>query len=128
MKKLLTLVLLFSVTVLSAQVTITTEGSMYCDYNTETEEFENCEEYSEYVSRFVLNDEETIFIHTTSDMVSTYYIDEVDHKIDKNIYIYYVTSDVGNEYIFVIDIEQNVFKILSTENNYGLFHRLKRIF
>lgn len=74
----------------------------YCYWNEYTEKFGSCEGYDES-SLFVMNKTETMFTHTIESMKSTYYVNNRKYDEAKDVWLYYVTSDVGNEYIYIFD-------------------------
>jgi len=67
-------------------------------------------------SMFELNDEETMFTHTTPDMTSTYYIKGREFDDEKEVWTYKVLSDVGNKYIYIFDPKHNQIRALMTVN------------
>ena len=122
-------ILLMGVLVGQAQITLTTEGSGVCYWNEETEHFDKeCRFNEETVTKFWFNYGETVLVHTTSEMKSTYYVDSTDHKEDKDLYIYYVTSDVGNKYVYYFDIANYEIRTMTMTGEYLIVNFIKGIF
>jgi hypothetical protein len=114
MKKILlglVLMLGFTSTNVTAQTFYSCTEKVYCYYNDETEEFDNCDEYIEESSLFEVNETMTVFIHTTESMKSTYYVRSTE-TLDSGLIIYHVISDVGNEYSYVFDDEYDEIRCL----------------
>ncbi len=117
MKKLIQLCGLVLVAgIIHAQSTlhISTDYKQTCYWNTTTSDFDKCGDNAEFSSMFTLNDAETIFTHTTSDIKSSYYVKDKEYKSEYDSYIYNVTSDVGNKYMFIVDLKNKLLKILSS--------------
>lgn len=58
---------------------------------------------SEEASLFVFNDAETMITHTTDKGKTTYFVHDKEFNSNYDTFIYEVTSDTGNEYLFYID-------------------------
>ena len=80
-------------------------------YDKNTEEFEYITGYDES-SMFKINTKLTMFEHTTPDMTSSYFVSESEFNEEGNTLTMYVTSDVGNEYLYVFDLEDNEIIVL----------------
>jgi hypothetical protein len=128
MKKLTTLLLLLQTLVVSAQITITTENAEICDWNVKTESFDKDCEFYTTSSKYEFNKTETVITHTTPEMKSTYYVDFTEHNPDNKIYTYFVTSDVGNKYVFLIDLNVSLLKTMPLSGEYVIFHYVKYIY
>ncbi len=102
--------------VIHAQTTlhISTDYKQTCYWNDTKGTFENCGTNDEFPSMFTLNADQTIFTHTTSDIKSSYYVKDKEYKSEYDSYVYNVTSDVGNKYMFIIDLKNKLVKILSS--------------
>jgi hypothetical protein len=50
-----------------------------------------------------MNKDETMFTHTIESMKSTYYVTSSEYDKEKEVWSYYVTSDVGNKYLYIFD-------------------------
>ncbi|MDC1395640.1 hypothetical protein N8368_03940 [Bacteroidia bacterium] len=94
-----------------AQVSISCRAREYCNWNSDDEKFEDCSGREES-SLFVLNENRTLFTHTTETMSSTYYIQDVEHDKENDLYLYKVISDVGNKYLYVFDIKNDEIRAL----------------
>ena len=94
-----------------AQYYFSTTHRDYYKYNDLTEDFDKVSGYDEN-SMFKINENLTMFEHITPNMTSTYYVtnssfDEDDGQLSLN-----VTSDVGNEYLYIFDINDNEIRVL----------------
>lgn len=87
----------------------------YCTWSEITKTFDNCEGYDEN-SLFVVNKAETMFTHTIESMKSTYYVTSRERDKEKDIWCYYVISDVGNKYFFIIDPKNKQIKAVSVKD------------
>ena len=67
---------------------------------------ENLEE----VSLFAFNEDMTLIKHTTASIQSSFYIsDSWQNEDGENIFYFFVTSDVGNKYLMIVDyVNKNV--------------------
>ncbi|MBU3676607.1 MAG: hypothetical protein FGM54_05420 [Chitinophagaceae bacterium] len=113
MKKLLLLifVFIFHSVVVSAQTSFSCTYRQYCKWNKYLEKFEDCQGYEES-SLFVMNKNETMFTHTIETMKSTYYVNSSEYDKEKDVWSYYVTSDVGNKYLYVFDPKNLEIRVL----------------
>ena len=93
---------LLGLTNLKAQISFSCTYRQYCEWNEYTEKFGNCQGYEES-SLFVMNENETMFTHTIETMKSTYYVNSKEYDKEKDVWSYNVTSDVGNNYLYVFD-------------------------
>ena len=87
---------------LKAQISFSCTYRQYCNWNENSEKYEDCEGYDES-SLFVMNKAETMFTHTIETLKSTYYIDSKEYDKKNDVYTYNVTSDVGNKYYYIFD-------------------------
>jgi hypothetical protein len=113
MKKTI-LILTFAIlglTNLKAQTSFSCTYKQFCEWNKVTEKFGNCEGYEES-SLFVLNKDETMFTHTIETMKSTYYVTSSEYDKEKEVWSYYVTSDVGNKYLYIFDPKKEEIRAL----------------
>jgi hypothetical protein len=94
-----------------AQVSITCHAREYCNWNSDDKKFEDCSGHEES-SLFVFNENRTLFTHTTETMSSTYYIQDVELDKENDLYLYKVISDVGNKYLYVIDVKNHEIRVL----------------
>lgn len=88
----------------------------YCAWNSTTQVFEKCEG-SEESSLFEWNESMTMFTHTISSLKSTYYLKSKRYDSENKVWIYTVTSDVGNNYIYVFDEVLKEVKVLITSGS-----------
>lgn len=93
---------------------ISTDYKQTCYWNESKSTFDNCGDNAEYASMFTLNADQTIFTHTTASIKSSYYVKDHEYRSDYDSYIYNVTSDVGNKYMFIIDLKNKLVKIMSS--------------
>jgi hypothetical protein len=88
----------------------------YCQWNSETKKFENCEGSKES-SLFEMNEKETMFTHTTESLQSSYYVKSKKYDAENKVWLYTVKSDVGNSYVYVFDAESKQIKVLITSGD-----------
>ncbi len=113
---LITLVLLSLGWTISAQAFFScTHRSLY-HYNEYTREYDLINGYDEN-SLFELNDDVTMFTHTTPTIKSTYYITDKEYDEDASLYTFNVRSDVGNKYTYMFDLENELIKVLSIDED-----------
>lgn len=94
-----------------AQVSFSCYHREYCSWNNVLDDFVDCHGYDE-ASLFVMNDSETMFTHTTEDIKSTYYVKSREYDEDNDVWVYNVTSDVGNEYIYIFDPKNKEIRVV----------------
>ena len=99
-----------------SQVSFSCTYREYCDWNNYTKKFENCEGYEES-SLFVMNEAETVFTHTTETIKSSYFVKSSEYDKENDVYTYFVTSDVGNDYYYIFDIKNKEVRILITKED-----------
>ena len=115
MKKIL-LILLFVPFIGHAQTSFSCNYKEFCDWDELNEVWERDCDYFENHCLFEMNDAETMFIHTTEKMKSTYYVKEKLSGKD-NQFTYNVVSDVGNEYFYIFDIKNKEVKAITEDEN-----------
>lgn len=130
MKRLLFLFLLVgSTTLLQAQTAyFSTDKITYCDWDNDNEEFINCNE-SAKSTLFKLNDDETMFTHTTESISSSYFVESKEYDKQTDTHSYKVKSDVGNSYTFIVDLKNEKFSIVGVNKSGGVYllrHHIKR--
>ena len=135
MKKLLLLLLFVTPIICFSQTSFSSEYTQQCDWNHYEGNWDDCGDAYEYNSLFVMNKDETMFTHTTSEMKSTYYIKSIEYseeEANKDLYSYEVVSDVGNEYFFIFDFKNKEVRAVSTrgeeEDWYLIIWHIKSIF
>lgn len=113
-----------------AQVSFSCYHREYCDWNDALEEFESdCRGYDE-ASLFVMNEDETMFTHTTENIKSTYYVKEREYDAKNDVYTYDVVSDAGNKYYYIFDPKNKEIRVLADADDYNTMIRfyVKAIF
>ncbi len=95
-----------------AQISFSSAHQEWCIWLEESSEFGNCSRWEES-SLFVMNKDETMFTHTIESKKSTYYVISREHNIENDVWTYDVKSDVGNKYLYVFDLNNNVIKAVS---------------
>ncbi|MDX2302933.1 MAG: hypothetical protein NW226_09035 [Microscillaceae bacterium] len=102
----------------SAQSFFSCDYRQFCTWNSTNKKFEDCKS-SSYKSLFKLNADETVFIHTTEGQESYYYVTAKEYDAEKEVFTYYVNSDSGNKYYFVLDIKNKQLRALplSSDDN-----------
>lgn len=111
MKKLLLVLSILCAQSLVAQTSYSCTNRIYCFWEESTDSFTDCGELYEENSLFVLNENKTMFTHTTETIKSTYYIKSFE-VLENGLKIYYVVSDVGNNYVYVFDNENKEIRCL----------------
>lgn len=110
-KTLLVLIILLIHFSGKAQISFSCYFREYCTWNEYTEEFGDCEGFEES-SLFVMNENETMITHTTENGKSTYYVNDKRYDSKNEVWFYYVTSDVGNKYLYVFDPDNNEIRVV----------------
>lgn len=82
---------------------------------------------NENATLFEFNVEMTMFKHTTSNIVSTYYIKSSSYDESKKKYELSIISDVGNKYTMIIDVENSNIRFVYTRDGitYAVQHNIK---
>lgn len=110
---------------------ITTSSKQLCYWDADTKKFDiNCDDNPEYVSLFEFNADGTVITHTTSNIKSSYFVTSKKYDADYAADEYEVTSDVGNKYTFIVNLNAKNFVILSdghssTANDYIIKYAIK---
>jgi hypothetical protein len=127
--KSLTLFLLISAISSSAQVTVNCDYKQFCYWNNQTENFDSCNGYEDNIL-IELNKAETIITRIDQIMKSTYFISKKDFYKDKNIWVFYTKSDLGNDCIFYFDPKNNQIRAVYMVNGKSMLivYRIKNIF
>ena len=113
-----------------AQVSFSCYHREYCDWNDAKEEYESeCRGYDE-ASLFVMNEDETMFTHTTESIKSTYYVKKREYDEKNDVYTYDVVSDAGNKYYYIFDPKNKEIRVLADADDYNTMIRfyVKAIF
>ena len=114
----------------NAQTSYSCTYREYCNWNEKLGDYETeCRGYEES-SLFVMNANKTLFTHTTEKMKSTYYVKRTEYREDYNVTLYYVVSDVGNEYVYIFDPDNKEIRCLAEADDYDTMIRfyVKAIF
>ena len=101
---------LISFVQLQAQINISCNYRETCLYNEETEKFDICDKEEEN-SLFKINADMSVITHTTETIKSAYYVEKQSTDQETGIIELTVVSDVGNEYVYFIDIENKEVRI-----------------
>ncbi len=113
----------------AAQTSITCKSRETCWWNVDSEQFDICSDAVFDNSLFVMNENEDMLVHKTSDMTSTYYVTTSESEED---YITYeVVSDVGNEYTVIFDVQRMLVKFMGTDDEgdiYLTMYAIKSVF
>ena len=113
-----------------AQVSFSCYYREVCAWNESKGQYEDeCIGHDE-ASLFVMNEEETMFTHTTSSLKTTYYVQESEYDDKNEVWTYDVVSDVGNKYYFIFDPYANEIRVLADADDYETMTRflVKAIF
>ena len=116
MKKIL-LLLFVTPIICFSQTSFSCNLKENCDWNEYTANWETCTDAYEDNCLFVMNSEETMFVHTTETIKSTYYVKKsryTKEDQENGIFSYDVVSDAGNKYYFIFDITNKEVKAVST--------------
>lgn len=109
------IILLFSLCLFTntvqAQIYASCTHRDYYIYNDVTEELEYQNGYDEN-SMFKINAKLTMFEHTTPDMSSSYYVSDSEYNEDEKTLSMDVVSDVGNNYHYIFDMDDNKIRVL----------------
>jgi hypothetical protein len=126
MKKII-LFFLLGITSLTikSQTSFSTDQTTVCRWDDVNEKFVDCLDYD--VSTLIeMAENESLFIHTTNTIKSTYYIKSRQYNKETKVRTYDVVSDVGNYYTFFFDPEKYLIKCLSKD--YLIIYRVKNVF
>lgn len=117
MRTLLMLGLLYAFSSpLFSQINFSCNYREVCEWNSKIQDFINCNKQEES-SLFRMNEAETMFTHTTPTIESAYYINKKEKLEENDVWRLDVTSDVGNEYIYFLDIPNDEIRVLVDQGN-----------
>ena len=119
MKKIL-LLLFITPIICFSQTSFSCDLKEFCDWNEYKETWENDCNPFEYNCLFVMNKDETMFVHTTETMKSTYYVKKsrsTQEEEDEGLFTYDVVSDAGNKYYFIFDMANKEVKTITEDEN-----------
>ena len=116
----------FGITQAYAQLYISTEKRIDAFWSSTKEDWIVISEEAT-PTLFKFNEKMTMFEHTTTNISSTYYIKDYTYDEDNEEYHLNITSDVGNVYLMVIDINDNNLRFLYEKNgiSYAVQHNIK---
>lgn len=130
MKKILILsILCLSTLSAIAQTSISCKSRETCWWNADSEQFDLCSDVVFDNSLFVMNANEDMLTHKTSEMTSTYYV--TSSESEEDFITYEVVSDVGNEYTVIFDVQRMLVKFIGTdeeEDIYLTMYAIKSVF
>jgi len=118
--KILLLLLFTTPIICFSQTSFSCNLKEFCDWNEYKETWENDCNSFEYNCLFVMNKDETMFVHTTATIKSTYFVKKsryTQEQADENFFAYDVVSDVGNEYYFIFDMANKEVKTITKDEN-----------
>ncbi|MGY8951411.1 MAG: hypothetical protein ACKVJW_06475 [Flavobacteriales bacterium] len=116
MKKIL-LLLFVTPIICFSQTSFSCNLKENCAWNEYTASWETCDDAYEDNCLFEMNNDETMFVHTTETIKSTYYVKKsryTKEDQENGIFSYDVVSDAGNQYYFIFDITNKEVKAVST--------------
>lgn len=104
MRIIMLMLLLASVTLAAESTLITTTTSVTCYYNEYTAYYDLCGKTQPYYSVFEFLPGGKLIKHTNQEMTSIYVINSTEQEEDEDTYTvtFLVTSDVGNNYMFML--------------------------
>ncbi len=96
------------------------------DCNWDGKKFVDCST-KEDKSLFEMNAAETVFVHTTSTMKTSYYVREKEYDSAKKQSTYQMRSDSGNEYTFIVNPDNKSISVVGKDKDkvFGVFFRVK---
>ena len=119
MKKLL--LLLFITPFISfSQTSFSCNSKEQCNWNKYDKDWLTCGDAYENNCLFEMNKDETMFVHTTPKMKSTYYIKKyryTEEQANESFFAYDVVSDTGNKYYFIFDMKLKEVKAVYTSGD-----------
>ena len=117
MKKLLLLLLFTTPIICFSQTSFSCDLREFCDWDEVTKVWENDCDPFEYNCLFVMNKDETMFVHTTPTIKSRYYVKEILDIGEEDQIWYSVVNDVNNEYLFLFDLRHEEIKAITEDDN-----------
>ena len=97
----------------TAQTYVSSDKRQTCYWDDASQKLSVCDNEEAFVSMFTLNADETMFVHTTEKLKSSYYVKGKTFNSEADVYTYDVMSDVGNKYQFILGKSSVNFVILS---------------
>ena len=113
----------------TAQINISTDLRQDAIWDMTNEEWSVFSSDDEQLTFFVIDEDFTMFTHITPNLESAYLIRSQEYDEVNNQYSFDVVSDVGNEYLMVLDVIDENIRILyeSGEETLLIQHEIKRI-
>jgi hypothetical protein len=111
---------------LNAQMYISSDWHYFTKYNEDTKEYDLIEEINKF-NYFELSKGLKTIKHTCSDFDTNYIIKTVDEK-EKGLWVFKVVSDIGNDYTFIVDINNQNIRLMMKQNEevYMLQYTIKK--
>jgi hypothetical protein len=133
MKTLLLSLCIFALTVLTnlsySQLNVSTDVKEYYDWDNTKEEWVISSAEDPFFSFFEFNEDFTLLTHTTSDITSAYIIKSEEYDEPRDQYTFEVVSDVGNEYLLIMDKNNNNIRFIGEDESgtYLVRFRIKKV-
>ena len=109
----------FAISNVQAQKTyFSTSYTQDCNWNETTLKYEDCQG-NDQSTMFTLNADKSEFHHTTDNISSAYYVTKYQYDKDYDVDEYDVKSDVGNTYVFFVDMKNNQIRIVGNNKSSG---------
>jgi len=99
---------------LRAQMNVSSDKISSYRWNDLQEDWELVVNEKEYLTRFEFDEDFTYFLHITSDQTSRYDILSSEYDEESDLFDCEIISDVGNEYLMVIDVTNSRIYFIST--------------
>ncbi len=131
MKKLLTTISVFAIASLPlwGQMNISTNLTQNFAWDTETRGWVPSSEEVEDYTFFSFNEEYSMLKHTTSKMTSAYLVKSISKDTLNNdpLLLLDIVSDVGNQYLMIIDINDNTLRFIDEDFTFMKSQSIKNI-
>ena len=131
MKKLLTTISVFAIACLPlwGQMNISTNLTQNFAWDTETRGWVPSSEEVEDYTFFSFNEEYSMLKHTTSKMTSAYLVKSISKDTLDNdpLLLLDIVSDVGNQYLMIIDINDNTLRFIDEDFTFMKSQSIKNI-
>jgi hypothetical protein len=127
MKKIVIIVTLLLLTLMGgAQVSVTTKSYRTCFMDEKNRSYSDCVCHETFNSSFTFSRSMKVFYHITEETTSIYFIDSVLYEDNKEIY--YTTSDVGNNYLYIFDyLDEKLIYIYPVDGSYVIVIKMDEI-
>lgn len=131
MKKLLTTISVFAIASLPlwGQMNISTNLTQNFAWDKETRGWVPSSEEVEDYTFFSFNEEYSMLKHTTSKMTSAYLVKSISKDTLDNdpLLLLDIVSDVGNQYLMIIDINDNTLRFIDEDFTFMKSQSIKNI-